>query len=1418
MKTNLKRLTSIFLCLAMVISLFPVTAFAATSTGLSSTVKDATLGNGIELTKKVEYDPATGKVTTEIEAYTTGTVTSSVVTKPTDILFVLDTSGSMAWSFSGSDNGSNERLNSLKNAVNTFIDKTKELNEGATDKHSIAIVQFASSANTVADFTTVDDAGATSLKSKIDALSANGATAVDYGLEHAYELLSARVAADGGAYEDREQIVIVFTDGDPTHSQNYEDEVAHDAVNEALLIKDMGAKIYTIGIFNGADPDGTDDSNKFMNYTSSNYPKAYGSEETEIFIFFPVTTYELNPGATPHNTGYYLTADNASSLTNVFEAISSHIGKPDISLGSTATLVDVISDYFTIEGIGTSNPTISTKVAAYKGGGLWDTPVADANVTTTLTGTDTITVKGFDFDNNYISETARDGSFYGKKLILTFVTDPNYSAIDGANFATAEIPTNDTAAILDSTGTAVEFVPSPKLTANTVTYKTDTNGVVKTVASYYRFPGYTVTLNAKPADTDVYTYSDWVATGVTVYPGSTNFVMPEGDVVLTSTATTNQYNVTYEYRGTVPAGTLPATAPTPSVNAVGSTVTHPTITNVPEGYEFSGWVEDDGDVATGVASFTMPAYDLHFIGTFIAKANSYIVEHYMMDTDGNYPSTPDHKNVYDNVKTGDSVKASIPAHTGFKYDLAETTAKNALMSTDATPVPMGSVLANGALVLKVYYSRNQYEVEYKYDGTVPGDATALPSTEMHYYGETVDVADDATASGYDFSGWRVFTGDTVIDDNGKMVMPDHKVVIHGSFTARGDTKYTIEHYFENIENDDFTLSKTTTRYGLTGSTAHAEPLSNAEIIGFTFDEGNANNVIEGVIDAANPLVLKLYYVRTRHSVTYEYTGTVPATPDPTEAELLAAPYGVTNVKFGATVKIGDIGSAEGYTFDGWNIVGSDIVVSESGGVRTFTMPARDVHLTGHFNPIPSKYTVEHWVENESGGYDKAASIEYTAGVYATQVVKGIPNNYNVYIYDVDVTKDNNASGITVDATGVTGTVTADGALVLKLYYVRTAYSITYSFETNPASVPVPTPHLDVKHGTVVDLADITDPAGYTFDGWYYGDNDIGDSLTMPERNVELVGKFIARNDVEYKVKYYLQNLDGTTYTEQTADGYTEKGTTGAYVAAKSKDYHGFSFDATQGAWNGHIKADGSLVLELYYNRNTFTVYYNYFGEPPTDTTITFDGTEKTLSAPDNLLVMKQENVMYGTPLNVEPELIASDSKYEFVGWYTANIPGVSATTQLDSSYAYTMPNHDVEFRGVLYNYKVYYDLNGGTLEGTDTVAPKSVHWNEDGLLPVGTPMKSGKVFLGWRYENKADYVTNSDKYGELAGKLYVENIILVAEYEDVYTVEYDWGTEYPSTETLPNKTENIEYGTEYTVDTVYTAGKEVDEYDAAGNL
>lgn len=233
--------------------------------------------------------------------------------KPLDIVLVLDESSSMSSNIGGYGSGS--RLNALKTAVNNFIGATIEENAEINDEalqHRVSIVTFSDSAKTEIGLTAVNTQNKQQFKNVVDGLRASGNTYPNTGFGEAEDVLAnARVNA--------QKVVIFFTDGvpAPAGTNDFDEEIATKAINSAHSLKQKNTLIYSIGLFNNADPDDTDsDFNQYMNATSSNYPNA--TAEFTKGWFSDTYTVELGQGS---DQGYYKTPTTSDELNNVFQEI-----------------------------------------------------------------------------------------------------------------------------------------------------------------------------------------------------------------------------------------------------------------------------------------------------------------------------------------------------------------------------------------------------------------------------------------------------------------------------------------------------------------------------------------------------------------------------------------------------------------------------------------------------------------------------------------------------------------------------------------------------------------------------------------------------------------------------------------------------------------------------------------------------------------------------------------------------------------------------------------------------------------------------------------------------------------------------------------------------------------------------------------
>lgn len=243
--------------------------------------------------------------------------------QPLDIVLVLDTSGSMSGS----------KMTNLKNAANSFIDATAENNRGLEQDQQtrLAIVRFASGANTERQLNYVTDQNAQQYKSTINGFRASGATYAEEGLQQAQNVL------DRNGRADVQQIVIFFTDGEPNHGNGFDNEVAAEAVNTAHEMKQGGTIVYAIGVMNGADASVTDDDgfNEYMNGVSSNYPNATADGSNGGILGWGAH-YNTTFGERAEGD-YYKAASDPDSIEEIFNEISDEVQQ---GVGSGSPIVD----------------------------------------------------------------------------------------------------------------------------------------------------------------------------------------------------------------------------------------------------------------------------------------------------------------------------------------------------------------------------------------------------------------------------------------------------------------------------------------------------------------------------------------------------------------------------------------------------------------------------------------------------------------------------------------------------------------------------------------------------------------------------------------------------------------------------------------------------------------------------------------------------------------------------------------------------------------------------------------------------------------------------------------------------------------------------------------------------------------------
>ena len=421
------------------------------------------------------------------------------------------------------------------------------------------------------------------------------------------------------------------------------------------------------------------------------------------------------------------------------------------------------------------------------------------------------------------------------------------------------------------------------------------------------------------------------------------------------------------------------------------------------GYVFTGW-----DPAVGV----MGTEDVSFNAQFSAGEVSYKVETYVMGLDGQYGAA-ETKTVP--ATTGAAVSVEPEAREGF------TVADNSVLS--------GVVAADSSLVLKVYYSRNQYKLSV--DG-VESDV---------YYGAALNIAAPAAREGFTFTGWNVEVPANMPASDLTLVSQwsenDADYTAYNAAVAAAKAKQGEENYDKMYTAE--------TRDALAGALA-------IDVAGKKYSE---QSVVDAATKAINDAVAAL------EVMTYNAIFTVDG-----------AQYEVVPTKVGEQIVAPKDPAKEGYVFKGW-----DKEVGKM-GVEDITFAAQFEEASG------IAYTVEVYTMDVNGNYGAAE----TKTLYGTT--------------DAQVTADTTAAeGFTFDesaANVVSGTVAADGSLVLKVYFARNQYKLTVDGAES-----------EVYYGAALDIATPAAREGYTFIGW-----NVDVPANMPASDLTLVSQW-SENDADY---------------------------------------------------------------------------------------------------------------------------------------------------------------------------------------------------------------------------------------------------------------------------------------------------------------
>ena len=743
-----------------------------------------------------------------MEAYVEGNTKIVDSSKPLDIVLVLDVSGSMSWDMSDSDK--TKRIVALKSAVNTFIDKVAEKNTDAIG-HRISIVKFAGAkknyvgndtslignnySQIVKNLTTVNDAGKVKLKTAVDSLQPAGATQADYGMQLAKDELE-----KNSTDQSRDKVVVMFTDGTPTSSGSaFSKSVASGAISASKNLKDTGVKVYTVGIFDGADPsaDVTTDAsneNKYMHAVSSNYPKATFQKKSG--------KYNWSFGDRAQNSNYYLSATDADGLNKVFQTISNSITTTHVKANASAVLRDTLTDQFVLNG-NANDITVQTAAVTGKGtdGYTWEEPENVATGITKNVSGKTVSVTGFDYTSKDNVITKNGNDYSGHKLIVTIpikVDDTYTEWVAGEHYYNTNDVESNRAGLTGYTkngeeaSTLLDTSPQVLVTAYTVTYKYDKEYPGAPDLDNYTkayLPKTSIKITDAPTWLDSgYTFDGWQLPDRLTAGEDGRFSMPAEDVVITGSWTENVIHINYV---ALEGGTIQeAETETPQKYSETVGLAHQNVKGATakpnEGRYFVGWYSDKNceNPVSGEAHYS-PAItsqqDVTYYAKFSAKQTIKI-------------QVPNATLTYNGgEQTGalytDSDTTITDLPTGYTISVTQdnyTPAKGTNVSSSANPYtgsfadPQFTISQGGTDVT------DQFDVTFipgklhikgqvKYDANTGSEEGNQTVTDLPTDRKTYSLNDPVTVEtgtpkrdGYDFVGWTLNKDDQDIVTQGTM--------------------------------------------------------------------------------------------------------------------------------------------------------------------------------------------------------------------------------------------------------------------------------------------------------------------------------------------------------------------------------------------------------------------------------------------------------------------------------------------------------------------------------------------------------------------------------------------------------------------------------------------------------------------------
>ena len=482
-----------------------------------------------------------------------------------------------------------------------------------------------------------------------------------------------------------------------------------------------------------------------------------------------------------------------------------------------------------------------------------------------------------------------------------------------------------------------------------------------------------------------------------------------------------------------------------------------------------------------------------------------------------------------------------------------------------------------ALTFTAQWTANTYTITFDANG---GSCTTASKSVT--YASTYGDLPVPTREGYGFDGWFTAQNDgTKVTGNDTVtITADQTLYAHwkpGAYTITFDT------------DGGSAIDPITQDYG-TKITAPAAPTKT----GYTFNGWNP--AIPETMPAEN-MTVKAKWTVNQYTITFDTDGGSGIEP-------ITQNYGTAITAPADPTKVG-------YTFAGWEPAIPETMLAENRTVKakwtanqytiTFDTDGGSVlepitqdygtAITAPADPTKAGYTFAGWdkeIPATMPAENRTVKAKWTANQYTItfdtdggSAINSITQDYGTKITAPTAPTK---TGYTFNGwnPAIPATMPAENRTV-KAKWTANQYTVTFNANGGSACADI-----TVTFGQPYGMLPTPEKAGYTFAGWYAGETPVtAETMVEITANQTLTAHWNAKGNTPYTVEYYQQNLADNDYTK--VEEKSLYGQTDSTVVAEIVNYTGFTVNKGKSTTSGTVAGDGGLVLQVYYDRNTYQI-------------------------------------------------------------------------------------------------------------------------------------------------------------------------------------------------------------------------------------